>query len=91
MKRHRTLKEYTAIAANIIYKEGEMTEEELIDSLEERGISHWTWNKLRIHILKRFSIQHPDIKLNTNQNIFYIGHPNDSLASLSTIDKEDMK
>ena len=91
MRKHRTLKEYTAIAANIIYKEGEITEEDLIDSLEQKGVSHWTWTRLRVHILKRLAVNYSDIKLNHRQTLFWIGHLEDSLASLSTNDKEDMK
>ena len=91
MKRHRTLEEYTAIVANIIYKEGEITEEELIDALEKRGISHWVFDKLKTHIKKRLSLSYSDIKLNHQQTLFWIGLLDNSLSSLSVEDKENTK
>ena len=91
MRRHRTLKEYTAIVANIIYIDGEVTEEELLDKLEDKGISHWTFYKIKIHVLKRLATNYPDIKLNKKMNIYYIYHHENSLSSLSTNQKEGMK
>ena len=90
-RRHRTLKEYTAIVANIVYKEGEITEEKLIDTLEEKGISHWTYDKIKIHIRERLREKYPEIKINKTQTRYWIGHSLDSLSSLSTPEKEDMK
>ena len=91
MRRHRTLKEYTAIVANIIYKQGEISYNELVDALESRGVSHWVFRKLKPEIFERLATDYSDIKMNSRQSVFFIGRIDDSLSSLSLEDKEKSK
>jgi len=88
MKKNRKLKEHLAIMANIIYKELEITESNLIEKLESHyGVSFWTYLKSKRFLLIRYE----DIKFNDRLETYYVGHLDCSLSALSLKEKEVLK
>ncbi len=88
MKKNRKLKEILAIMANIIYKEQEIDESNLIERLEDHyGVSFWTYDKIKKFLLIRYE----DIKFNGRLRCYYVGHLDSSLSTLSLSEKQEMK
>jgi len=85
----RTLTQTLAKIAGIIRTEGEITETSLIEKLEERGISFWTWKKLKPMLLQHSTTT--DIKTNNNNTYYYVGSLESSLSTLSLPEKEELK
>ena len=86
MKRHKTLRESLAIIYNIISVDGEISEYELIKKLEFKGISHWSFNKIKKYIV----LEYPDVKISKG-GMYYIGSLDSSLSLLSPQEKEKLK
>ena len=70
--------------SDLIEREGEISE---VDILMKSGSSPWTFHKLRPYLLKL----KPSIKYNEKLGLYYFVRLENSLSTLSTEDKEEMK
>ena len=89
MRKKRGLMETLAIAASIIRVEGEIKASYLIQKLESRGISYWTWLKVKglFFDFEQFS----DIRVTKTGETYYAYVKQDSLSTLSLKEKQGMR
>jgi len=92
MKRSITLGEMAEKIFQQISNQGEISEVDLIQFLEFRGImTYWTYLRTKNDLLARIQKMHPEIKYNKKEKILYVGLLDNSLSSLSLVDKENNK